>query len=149
MFSNGTFVVVENFKPVFSIREHALRHLKTELNQDIEQLVLRKIRLDDSDDVVIRAGKSDIYVYLKGVTGGLAADDMNSANAVRAALLSDLNEPEIVHADEKMVGEYIHFYRVKERYGEFSNFARYPVQLDGKIWPTSEHYFQAQKFTGM
>jgi ribA/ribD-fused uncharacterized protein len=40
----------------------------------------------------------------------------------------------------------INFYRVADDYGEFSNFALYPIQLDGKRWPTSEHYFQAQKF---
>ncbi len=42
--------------------------------------------------------------------------------------------------------EVIHFYSVGEAYGEFSNFAPYPISLDGKRWPTSEHYFQAQKF---
>lgn len=41
----------------------------------------------------------------------------------------------------------IKFYRVQDEYGVFSNFASYPVWLDGKRWPTSEHYFQAQKFT--
>ncbi|MBI5252542.1 MAG: NADAR family protein [Desulfomonile tiedjei] len=41
----------------------------------------------------------------------------------------------------------IRFYRVQDKYGSFSNFAPYPVRLDGKRWPTSEHYFQAQKFT--
>lgn len=40
----------------------------------------------------------------------------------------------------------IHFYRVSDEYGCFSNFAPYPIELDGKRWPTSEHYFQAQKF---
>jgi len=40
----------------------------------------------------------------------------------------------------------IRFYRTADAYGCFSNFARYPVRLDGKVWPTSEHYFQAQKF---
>ncbi len=40
----------------------------------------------------------------------------------------------------------VNFYRVNEPYGEFSNFAPFPIQLDGKRWPTSEHYFQAQKF---
>jgi len=38
------------------------------------------------------------------------------------------------------------FYRVSEAYGFMSNFARYPIALDGQVWPTSEHYFQAQKF---
>ena len=42
----------------------------------------------------------------------------------------------------------IKFYKVKEQFGCFSNFAAYPVELDGKVWPTSEHYFQAQKFAG-
>jgi ribA/ribD-fused uncharacterized protein len=40
----------------------------------------------------------------------------------------------------------IPFYRVSDEYGCFSNFAPYPLELDGKRWPTSEHYFQAQKF---
>ncbi len=41
----------------------------------------------------------------------------------------------------------IRFYRVRDKYGVFSNFAPYPIWLDGKQWPTSEHYFQAHKFT--
>jgi len=44
------------------------------------------------------------------------------------------------------LAEAIHFYRVADAYGCFSNFAAYPIDIDGKIWPTSEHYFQAQKF---
>jgi ribA/ribD-fused uncharacterized protein len=43
-------------------------------------------------------------------------------------------------------GGVIRFYRVGDRYGCFSNFAPYPVRLDRLTWPTSEHYFQAQKF---
>ena len=40
------------------------------------------------------------------------------------------------------------FYRLNEPYGEFSNFSPYPFEIKGKVWPTSEHYFQAQKFAG-
>ncbi|CAF1297871.1 unnamed protein product [Rotaria sordida] len=40
----------------------------------------------------------------------------------------------------------IYFYDLDEPYGEFSNFYAAPIELDGYIWPTSEHYFQAQKF---
>ena len=25
---------------------------------------------------------------------------------------------------------------------------KFPIELKGKVWPTSEHYFQAQKFAG-
>ncbi len=40
------------------------------------------------------------------------------------------------------------FYRTTEQYGGFSNFSPHPFELQGRIWPTSEHYFQAQKFVG-
>ncbi|CAF0798321.1 unnamed protein product [Adineta steineri] len=40
----------------------------------------------------------------------------------------------------------VHFYDLDKPYGEFGNFYRAPVELDGQIWLTSEHYFQAQKF---
>jgi ribA/ribD-fused uncharacterized protein len=40
----------------------------------------------------------------------------------------------------------INFYSVSDEYGQFSNFAPFPIDLDGERWPTSEHYFQAQKF---
>lgn len=40
----------------------------------------------------------------------------------------------------------IEFYRTGDEYGCFSNFAAYPIRLGGRMWPTSEHYFQAQKF---
>jgi ribA/ribD-fused uncharacterized protein len=42
----------------------------------------------------------------------------------------------------------INFYHLNKPYGFFSNFAPYPIHLKEKLWPTSEHYFQAQKFVG-
>lgn len=42
----------------------------------------------------------------------------------------------------------IHFYSVNDEFGCFSNFSPHPIRLKGKTWPTSEHYFQAQKFAG-
>ena len=42
--------------------------------------------------------------------------------------------------------EEIRFYHTADAYGCFSNFAPYPIAIDGQEWPTSEHYFQAQKF---
>ncbi len=40
----------------------------------------------------------------------------------------------------------IRFYSINDEYGELSNFAPYPVKIRGKRWPTTEHFFQAQKF---
>jgi N-glycosidase YbiA len=40
----------------------------------------------------------------------------------------------------------IYFYSTRNAYGNFSNFSAHPIMLKGKHWPTTEHYFQAQKF---
>lgn len=46
------------------------------------------------------------------------------------------------------LGKSIMFYHLDKPYGFFSNFAPYAIYLKDKVWPTSEHYFQAQKFVG-
>ena len=43
----------------------------------------------------------------------------------------------------------IYFYGTNDAYGCFSNFSAHDFELRGKRWPTSEHYFQAQKFAGI
>ncbi|WKL59075.1 NADAR family protein [Asticcacaulis sp. ZE23SCel15] len=40
----------------------------------------------------------------------------------------------------------IFFYTPDGPYGNFSNFAKFGVAIDGVWWPTAEHYFQSQKF---
>ncbi len=42
----------------------------------------------------------------------------------------------------------VYFYKVDEPYGCFSNFSPHGIHLQGKDWPTVEHYYQAQKFAG-
>ena len=42
----------------------------------------------------------------------------------------------------------IYFYSTRDAYGCFSNFSAHGIELKGAWWPTSEHYFQAQKFAG-
>jgi len=39
----------------------------------------------------------------------------------------------------------INFYEKTEKYYEFTNFWEASIEVDGRIWPTSENYFQAQK----
>jgi len=41
----------------------------------------------------------------------------------------------------------IHFYEPSDAYGFLSNFFSAPINLNGNIWKTNEHYYQAQKFT--
>jgi N-glycosidase YbiA len=42
----------------------------------------------------------------------------------------------------------IHFYDESDPYGWCSNFASCPIFLDGLLWPTTEHYYQAMKYAG-
>lgn len=42
----------------------------------------------------------------------------------------------------------IEFYSSKAEYGFMSNFARYEVEMNGKVYKTSEHYYQSQKYAG-
>ena len=42
----------------------------------------------------------------------------------------------------------IGFYGAGNKYGQFSNFYRAEITIDGKTFPTTEHYFQAVKFIG-
>ena len=49
---------------------------------------------------------------------------------------------------ESKAAQPILFYRVSESHGEFSNFSPHVITVQGRAWPTSEHYFQAQKFAG-
>jgi ribA/ribD-fused uncharacterized protein len=41
----------------------------------------------------------------------------------------------------------IRFFSKSETHREFSNFAPFPIELDGRRWPSTEHFYQAQKFT--
>ena len=38
------------------------------------------------------------------------------------------------------------FYKENKPNGHFSNFYGSPIDIDGVVWPTTEHYFQAMKF---
>ncbi len=40
----------------------------------------------------------------------------------------------------------IQFYRTRDPYGFLSNYFVAPMEIDGLIWQTVEHYYQAQKF---
>lgn len=43
--------------------------------------------------------------------------------------------------------EPIHFYHSDQPWGELSNFSLHSIFLNNRIWPTVEHFYQAQKFS--
>ncbi|KVX03715.1 hypothetical protein AWJ07_00275 [Shewanella frigidimarina] len=42
----------------------------------------------------------------------------------------------------------MNFYHSDQPWGELSNFSNHAIFIKNKIWPTVEHFYQAQKFTG-
>jgi len=40
------------------------------------------------------------------------------------------------------------FYLKRDPFGWLSNFSPHAIEMNGRIWPTVEHYYQAQKFAG-
>jgi ribA/ribD-fused uncharacterized protein len=75
-----------------------------------------------------------------------AANQAAAAGLYPTRIDENLNLGEVSMSDTTRT--VIHFYSTTDAYGCFSNFSRHPVHLAGKRWPTSEHYFQAQKFQG-
>lgn len=67
------------------------------------------------------------------------ADDVEEETPAQAV---ETEAPE----DQSGGGEPIEFSSKTPSYQEFSNFYKSNFLLDGKEWPTVEHYFQAQKF---
>ena len=50
---------------------------------------------------------------------------------------------EMEYAEDKP----IYFYHSDQAWGAFSNFSKHAIYLNNKIWPTAEHFYQAQKFS--
>lgn len=52
---------------------------------------------------------------------------------------------EMIRYENKIMST-IYFYNPSIRYGSFSNFFSSPVDFEGRLYPTSEHAYQAAKF---
>ena len=71
-----------------------------------------------------------------------------SSTAGRQPLKAIHSFPTPSHVGSLSSSKEIRFYNRDEPYYEFTNFYRAPIHVDGCTWPTTEHYFQAQKFVG-
>lgn len=49
--------------------------------------------------------------------------------------------------DNQLNGD-IHFYHSDQSWGELSNFSPHSIFILNRVWPTVEHFYQAQKFSG-
>jgi ribA/ribD-fused uncharacterized protein len=59
----------------------------------------------------------------------------------------DRSTLDIEKEERKSSADPIKFYDAKKPYFEFSNYAMgYPIVVEGIVWPSTEHYYQARKF---
>ena len=74
--------------------------------------------------------------------------DPATARSTHGPSSQDLLDFEHTEQEVGEVSDVIQFYSSSGPFGCFSNFSPHRIWLKGKTWPTSEHYFQAQKFAG-
>jgi len=86
--------------------------------------------------------KKLLFLFFLIISKGLFAFEFNVLD------LSDIPHYKIYKPTpiESYENPILDFYSVKDPYGEFSNFALFPIFLDGVQWPSSEHYYQAHKY---
>ena len=75
---------------------------------------------------------------------------LESPRVVRALFnaVAMLREMPLTEASADTPPAEVKFYRTQDAFGCFSNFSKHPFVLEGREWPTSEHYFQAKKIAG-
>lgn len=83
-------------------------------------------------------------------TKGVSSHKSQPMRAVHGllSLPSSLMSASRVGSSSKGSRQSIKFYNRDEPYYEFTNFYQAPVVIDDQCWPSTEHYFQAQKFVG-
>lgn len=97
-----------------------------------------------------RYGYANLFGWSRSIKKDVKIEPTPSTTVMRLntqtnRLASSMNKDK---AESAVGGEGpILFYSTTDAFGEFSNFALYPIKVKGKVWPTSEHYFQAQKFS--
>lgn len=106
------------------------------VESDLEYL---KFLLDKGWDILGWQNQSSIPGYAIG--GGI----VKLPQKIDTLIQTTLAKYAVDYASDAL-SEPIKFYHLNKPYGFFSNFAQYAIYLKDKIWPTSEHYFQAQKF---
>lgn len=125
------------------------------LEQDVRRYddALGVLRLLGIDAVRLISNNPRKVNYLE--SHGIRAAMVNTHPTVRAE-----NENYLVTKKAKLghslpleingssVRESILFYHSDQPWGELSNFSRHAVFLFERIWPTVEHFYQAQKFAG-
>lgn len=86
-------------------------------------------------------GDSGIKVDMVGTHPTIRPENIDYLQTKKAKL----NHRLVLDVADGGTGD-VRFYHSDQPWGELSNFSRHAVFIRGKIWPTAEHFYQAQKF---
>ncbi|WP_186171028.1 NADAR family protein [Vibrio chagasii] len=70
----------------------------------------------------------------------------DATNFKGKAKICDVIGKEKAMSNSVAQAEEVFFYEPEDPNGYLSNFAACPIKVDGQVWATSEHYYQAMKF---
>lgn len=124
------------------------------LEQDVRNYgaavqVLRALGIDQVRLISNNPAKSrflterGIHVEMVGTHPTIRPENIDYLRTKRAKLDHRL----VLDDQDAGVGDVL-FYHSDQPWGELSNFSRHAVLIHGRIWPTTEHFYQAQKFAG-
>jgi GTP cyclohydrolase II len=128
----------------------AFDHLKYE--QDVRSylpviILLNRLAIDS---VRLISNNPKKISFLKG--SGILVSTVNTHPNIRPENIDYLATKNkklghILPLESQLSGT-INFYHSDQPWGDLSNFSKHAIYLKNKIWPTVEHYYQAQKFSG-
>ena len=111
------------------------------------------LRLLGIDAVRLISNNPRKFHYLE--THGIVARMVNTHPAIRSENVDYLETKRVklghhlpLDARCRETEGPVYFYHSDQLWGELSNFSTHAVFLHGRIWPTVEHFYQAQKFVG-
>jgi N-glycosidase YbiA len=106
------------------------------------------ITLESAPGWVVTCHHPDVLTYV-------APEQVESApSELQVGLLGRLQRDQdaqclhVIYVEGDSTAEPVRFYSKTADYHELSNFAPFGFEEAGAFWPTVEHYFQAQKFSG-
>ncbi len=125
---------------------------------DLESKDIITLLKNDLDNILIQSDNSlvkdrlpqelsdslkdfDLYLLKNGISSYFPNLLRREIALRRRELLDD--------PDKNIVDDMIYFSDVDRLFGEFSNFSNHAIYLDRLIWQTTEHYYQAAKYTDL
>ncbi len=106
------------------------------------------ITLKDARGWVVTGHHPDVLTYVAPERFESDPSELQVGLLGRLLRDQDAEGSNVIYVEGDSGAEPVYFYSKTVDYYQLSNFAPFGFEQAGAFWPTVEHYFQAQKFTG-